>query len=55
VLAGREQTIDEVLKTLRVSQRYETNVVDVSYTDEVPEVAQRTVNRLVEHVPGRRR
>ena len=47
VLAGREQTIDEVLKTLRVSQRYETNVVDVSYTDEVPEVAQRTVNRLV--------
>jgi len=48
VVAGREQLIDQVLRDLRVSQRYETNVVDVTYLDEVPEVAQRIVNRLVQ-------
>jgi len=48
VVVGREQLIDEILRDLRVSQRYETNVVDVSYTDEVPEFSQRIVNRLVQ-------
>lgn len=47
VLSPREQTIDRVLEVLRVSPREETDVVDVSYADAVPEVAQRVVNVLV--------
>ena len=47
VLAPREQTIDRVLENLRVTPRDETDVVDVTYTDAVPEIAQRIVNGLV--------
>ena len=47
VVGPREETIDQVLKNLRVSQRFETSVVNVSYTDDAPEIAQRVVNRLV--------
>jgi len=47
VIAPREQTIDGVLQNLRVAPRGETNVVDVSYVDGIPTVAQRAVNRLV--------
>jgi len=46
-LSPREETIDRVLDNLRVGQRDETDVVDVSFTDGVPEVAQRVVNTLV--------
>jgi polysaccharide biosynthesis transport protein len=47
VLSPREKTIDRFLENLRVSSREETDVVDVSYADAVPDVAQRVVNRLV--------
>jgi len=47
VLSPREPTIDRVIAKLRVSPREETDVVDVAYDDEVPEVAQRVVNVLV--------
>jgi len=47
VLSPRELTIDRVLEKLRVSPREETDVVDVSYDDDVPEVAQRVVNTLI--------
>jgi capsular exopolysaccharide synthesis family protein len=47
VLSPRELTIDRVLEKLRVSPREETDVVDVTYDDAVPEVAQRVVNILI--------
>ena len=47
VLSPREKTIDRFLDRLRVSSREETDVVDVSYADDAPELAQRVVNTLV--------
>ncbi len=47
VLSPREQTIDDFILNLRVTPRDETNVVDVSFSDAVPQVAQRVVNTLV--------
>jgi len=47
VLSPREQTIDDFIVNLRVTPRDETNVVDVSFSDAVPQVAQRVVNTLV--------
>ena len=47
VLWPREITIDRFLKNLRISPRDETDIVDVSWADEVPEIARRVVNRLI--------
>ena len=47
VLSPRELTIDRVRERLRVSPRGETDIVDVAFDDEVPEVAQRVVNVLI--------
>jgi len=47
VVAPREAAIDRALANVRTAPRGETNVIDVSYTDIAPEVAQRVTNRLV--------
>jgi capsular exopolysaccharide synthesis family protein len=48
VVSPREATIDRVTDNVRVAARGETSVIDVSYTDVAPEVAQRVTNRLVQ-------
>jgi len=47
ILWPRELTIDRVLARLRVSPRDETDVVEVAFDDEVPQIAQHVVNTLV--------
>jgi len=47
VLSPREKSIKDFQENLRVAPREGTDVVDVSYADAVPEVAQRVVNKLV--------
>jgi tyrosine-protein kinase Etk/Wzc len=47
VLSPREATIDGVRAKVKVTPRDETDVADIAYDDEVPEIAQRVVNVLV--------
>ena len=47
-LLPREQTIDWVIGSLRTTTRGETNIVDVSYVHESPQVAQRVTNKLID-------
>jgi succinoglycan biosynthesis transport protein ExoP len=47
IVSPREAAIDRALGNVRTAPRGETNVIDVSYTDIAPEVAQRVTNRLV--------
>jgi uncharacterized protein involved in exopolysaccharide biosynthesis len=47
IVASREEAIDLLAKTLRVTARSATNIIDVSYAAPSPGTAQRVVNRLV--------
>lgn len=42
----RDRMIDQILGNLRVNPRNETNVVDITYTNVEPTIAQRVVNQL---------
>ena len=47
VVRSREEVIDEVLKILAVLRRKSTDIVDVTYSDRDPLLAQRVANLLV--------
>ena len=47
VVEPRERAVDRVLGSLKVAPRMQTNVVDVSFTADDPEVAQRTLNEVM--------
>src|SRR3989449_7433494 len=47
VVRAREEVIDDVLKVLAVARRKSTDIVDVTYSDPDPFLAQRVANLLV--------
>src|SRR5437588_2123040 len=47
VVRAREEVIDDVLKILAVVRRKSTDIVDVTYSDADPFLAQRVANQLV--------